>query len=127
VQTIAHGRTAAMTPWGEVLGAEGVDAVVAYVQQLSGQQADPAMAAAGATHFQTYCMACHGVDGKGMAAVGAPNLTDGIWLYGGDEATLKETVTKGRMGQMPAFQGQLGEQRVRLLAAYALKLSGGAQ
>ena len=127
VQTIAGGRTAAMTPWGEVLGAEGVDQVVAYVQQLSGQEADAAKAAAGATHFQTFCVACHGVDGKGMAAVGAPNLTDDVWLYGGDAATLHETVTKGRNGQMPAFQDKLGEQRVRLLAAYVLKLSGSAQ
>jgi cytochrome c oxidase cbb3-type subunit 3 len=127
VQTIANGRVAAMTPWGEVLGPEGIDAVIAYVQQISGQESDPALAAAGATHFQTYCMACHGVDGKGMTAVGAPNLTDDIWLYGGDAATLKQTVTGGRAGQMPAFQDKLGEQRVRLLAAYVLKLSGGAQ
>jgi len=127
VQTIANGRTAAMTPWGEVLGAEGVDAVVAYVQQLSGQQADPVLAGAGETNFQTYCSACHGMDGKGMHAVGAPNLTDDVWLYGGDADTIRETVMNGRMGQMPAFQDKLGEQRVRLLAAYVLKLSGGAQ
>jgi len=127
VQTIANGRIAAMTPWGEVLGEEGVDAVVAYVQQLSGQQSDPAKAAAGETQFQTFCSACHGLDGKGMAAVGAPNLTDDVWLYGGDAATIKETVMNGRAGQMPAFQDKLGEQRVRLLAAYALKLSGGGQ
>jgi cytochrome c oxidase cbb3-type subunit 3 len=127
VQTIANGRVAAMTPWGEVLGEEGVDAVVAYVQQLSGQESDPAKAAAGAAHFQTFCMACHGPDGKGMTAVGAPNLTDDVWLYGSDAATLKETVTHGRAGQMPAFQDKLGEQRVRLLAAYVLKLSGSAQ
>jgi cytochrome c oxidase cbb3-type subunit 3 len=127
VQTIANGRVAAMTPWGEVLGAEGVDAVVAYVQQLSGQPSDVTLAAAGATHFQTFCVACHGMDGKGMAAVGAPNLTDDVWLYGSDAATLRETVTKGRAGQMPAFQDKLGEQRVRLLAAYVLRMSGGAQ
>ena len=127
VQTIANGRVAAMTPWGEVLGEEGVDAVVAYVQQLSGQESDPAKAAAGAAHFQTFCMACHGPDGKGMAAVGAPNLTDDVWLYGGDATTLKDTVTHGRAGQMPAFQDKLGEQRVRLLAAYVYKLSGSAQ
>jgi len=127
VQTIAGGRMAAMTPWGEILGEEGVDAVVAYVLQLSGQPADAAMAAAGATHFQTYCMACHGADAKGMTAVGAPNLTDGVWLYGGDVNTLRETVTKGRMGQMPAFGDRLGEQRVRLLAAYVLRMSGSAQ
>ena len=127
VQTIANGRTAAMTPWGEVLGAEGVEQVVAYVRQLSGQEHDAALAGAGATQFMTFCAACHGADGKGMAAVGAPNLTDDIWIYGGDVDTIRETVVKGRMGQMPAFQDKLGEQRVRLLAAYALKLSGSAQ
>jgi cytochrome c oxidase cbb3-type subunit 3 len=127
VQTIANGRVAAMTPWIDVLGEEGVDAVVAYVQQLSGQESDAAKAAAGATQFMTFCAACHGPDGKGMAAVGAPNLTDDVWLYGGDSATLKETVTKGRAGQMPAFQDKLGEQRVRLLAAYVYKLSGSSQ
>jgi cytochrome c oxidase cbb3-type subunit III len=127
VQTISAGRVAAMTPWGEVLGEQGVDEVVAYVLQLSGQSADAAKAAAGATHFQTYCFACHGADGKGMAVLGAPNLTDGVWLYGGDPATLHETVTKGRMGQMPAFGDRLGEQRVRLLAAYVLRMSGSAQ
>jgi cytochrome c oxidase cbb3-type subunit 3 len=127
VQTIANGRTAAMTPWGEVLGAEGVEQVVAYVRQISGQQHDAALATAGATQFMTFCAACHGADGKGMAAVGAPNLTDDVWIYGGDVDTIRETVVKGRMGQMPAFQDKLGAQRVRLLAAYALKLSGGAQ
>lgn len=127
VQTIANGRLAAMTPWGEVLGEQGVDEVVAYVLQLSGQPADAAQAAAGATHFQTYCLACHGADGKGMTAVGAPNLTDGVWLYGGDADTIRETVVKGRMGQMPAFADKLGEQRVRLLAAYVLRMSGSEQ
>jgi cytochrome c oxidase cbb3-type subunit 3 len=127
VQTISAGRVAAMTPWGEVLGEQGVDEVVAYVLQLSGQSTDSAKAAAGATHFQTYCLACHGADGKGMTAVGAPNLTDGVWLYGGDPDTLHETLTKGRMGQMPAFGDRLGEQRVRLLAAYVLRMSGTSQ
>jgi cytochrome c oxidase cbb3-type subunit 3 len=127
VQTIAGGRMAAMAPWGEILGEQGVDEVVAYVLQLSGQPTDATKAAAGATHFQTYCMACHGADAKGMAAVGAPNLTDGVWLYGGDANTLRETVTKGRMGQMPAFGDRLGEQRVRLLAAYVLRMSGSSQ
>jgi cytochrome c oxidase cbb3-type subunit 3 len=127
VQTIANGRIAAMTPWGEVLGPEGVDQVVAYVRQLSGQEHDAALATAGATQFMTFCAACHGADGKGMTAVGAPNLTDDVWLYGGDVDTLHQTVTNGRQGQMPAFQDKLGEQRVRLLAAYVIKLSGSAQ
>jgi cytochrome c oxidase cbb3-type subunit 3 len=127
LQTIANGRTAAMTPWGEVLGAEGVEQVVAYVRQLSGQEHDAALASAGATQFMTFCAACHGPDGKGMAAVGAPNLTDDVWLYGGDADTIRTTVIHGRMGQMPAFQDKLGEQRVRLLAAYVLRMSGSAQ
>ena len=127
VATISGGRVAAMPAWLPVIGEQGVDAVVAYVETLSGQQADATLAASGKTIFETNCAACHGMDGKGMAAVGAPNLTDNVWLYGGDAATLKETVTKGRAGQMPAFQDKLGEQRVRLLAAYVLKMSGSAQ
>jgi cytochrome c oxidase cbb3-type subunit 3 len=123
VQTITAGRMAAMPPWGAVLGAEGVDAVVGYVQTLSGQQADAALAAGGKTIFDTNCAACHGLDGKGMPAVGAPNLTDDVWLYGGDGATIKLAVENGRNGQMPAFGERLGEDRVRLLAAYALHLS----
>ena len=64
------------------------------------------------------CAACHGMDGKGNPMLGAPNLTDGVWLYGGDAATLKQTVVQGRNGQMPAWGDKLGEQRVKLLAAY---------
>jgi cytochrome c oxidase cbb3-type subunit III len=123
VQTISAGRTAAMPAWGEVLGAKGVDEAVAYVQQLSGQQADATLAAAGKTLFETYCVACHGADGKGNPLVGAPDLTDGIWLYGGDSATLHLTLTSGRNGQMPVFGERLGPERVRLLAAYATRLS----
>ena len=123
VQTIMTGRVAAMPPWGEVLGAQGVDQVVAYVQQLSGQQADATLAAAGKTQFETVCSACHGVDGKGNPLLGAPNLTDDVWLYGSDAATIKMAIEKGRNGQMPAFGERLGAERVRLLAAYALRMS----
>ena len=123
VATISAGRVAAMPAWSAVIGEQGVDAVVAYVETLSGQQADATLAASGKTIFETNCAACHGMDGKGMAAVGAPNLTDGVWLYGGDAYTLKATVANGRAGQMPAFGERLGEDRVRLLAAYALHLS----
>jgi len=125
VATIAGGRVAAMPPWGAVLGDQGVDEVVAYVQKLSGQQADPALATAGEARFQTVCTACHGVDGKGNPLLGAPNLTDDIWLYGGDAAALRKTIVDGRNGQMPAWDDKLGEQRVKLLAAYVTKLSQG--
>ena len=123
VQTITVGRIAAMPAWGSVLGAQGVDQAEAYVEQLSGQPHDAALAAAGRTVFETNCAACHGVDGKGNPLVGAPNLTDDVWLYGGDPATLKQTIEAGRNGQMPAFGDRLGAERVRLLAAYAIHLS----
>jgi cytochrome c oxidase cbb3-type subunit 3 len=125
VATIATGRVAAMPPWAAVIGEPGVEEAVAYVQTLSGQQADATKAAAGQVHFQTLCSACHGMDGKGNPLLGAPNLTDEIWLYGGDAATLKQTLMYGRNGQMPAWGDKLGEQRVKLLAAYATKLAAG--
>jgi cytochrome c oxidase cbb3-type subunit 3 len=125
VATIAAGRVAAMPPWAAVIGEPGVEEVVAYVQTLSGQQADATKAAAGQAHFQTLCSACHGMDGKGNPLLGAPNLTDEIWLYGGDAATIKQTVMNGRNGQMPAWGDKLGEQRIKLLAAYVTKLAAG--
>jgi cytochrome c oxidase cbb3-type subunit 3 len=125
VATIANGRIAqGMMAWGPVLGEQGVDEVVAYLQQICGQPHDATLAAAGAGRFQTTgCIGCHGIDGKGNPLVGAPNLTDDVWLYGGDAATLKESVANGRAGQMPAWGEKLGEQRVKLLAAYAIKLA----
>jgi cytochrome c oxidase cbb3-type subunit III len=125
VATIAGGRVAAMPPWSAVIGEPGVEEVVAYVQTLGGQQADATKAAAGQVHFQTLCAACHGMDGKGNPLLGAPNLTDGTWLYGGDAATLKQTLMNGRNGQMPAWGDKLGEQRIKLLAAYVTKLAAG--
>jgi len=124
VATVTGGRIAAMPAWGAVLGPQGVKEVVAYVRTLSGQPADAALAAAGKPRFETVCAACHGPEGKGNPLVGAPNLTDKTWLYGGDEATITETVTNGRNGQMPAFGERLGALRVKLLAAYVTKLAG---
>jgi cytochrome c oxidase cbb3-type subunit 3 len=97
--------------------------VVAYVQQLSGQTADPELAAAGQARFQMICMACHGMDGTGNQALGAPNLTNGIWLYGGNPADIESTIINGRNGNMPAHGNLLNEDRRRLLAAYVLGLS----
>jgi cytochrome c oxidase cbb3-type subunit 3 len=112
-----------MPAWGPVLGEEGVKAVAAYVQSLSGQAVDANLAAAGAQSFQTYCIACHGPDGRGNPMLGAPNLTDGTWLYGGDAATIAETIEKGRNGQMPAHAELIGEDRARLAAAWVLAQS----
>lgn len=121
--TLENGRMAAMPPWVAVLGDQGVDEVVNYVLQLSGQTADPELASAGQARFQTVCMACHGMDGTGNPALGAPDLTDDTWLYGGDAADIEYAVRNGRNGVMPAFGETLSEERRKLLAAYVQGLS----
>ena len=115
-----------MPAWGTVIGADAVASVAAYVQTLSGKSAAAPEAAAGKEVFATYCVACHGEDGHGMAAVGAPNLADEYWLYGGSPATIKETVTNGRSGQMPAHGTRLSPVQIKLLAAYVLSLTESA-
>lgn len=125
-QTIAQGRNNAMPGWGPVLGADGVEQVMAYVLTLSGRELQGAtadMVATGKERFTTLCSTCHGVDGKGNQALGAPNLTDNIWLHGSSVSDIRETITKGRTNQMPAHLERLGETKVRLLAAYVLSLS----
>ncbi|MBS1200032.1 MAG: cytochrome [Proteobacteria bacterium] len=112
-----------MPPWGEALGAQGVEEVVAYVLSLSGLQAPADLAAAGRPKFEMFCASCHGLDGKGMQAVGAPNLTDDTWLYEGTAAEIRYGVVNGRNNQMPAQLELLGEPKVRLLAAYVLSLA----
>ena len=121
VQTIMHGRQGTMPPLGPALGDAGMDEVIAYVLTLSGREAPVDKAAAGQARF-VMCAACHGADGKGNPALGAPNLTDDIWLYGGSPETLRKTLEGGRNGQMPAHDW-LGEDRVQLLAAYVYSLS----
>jgi cytochrome c oxidase cbb3-type subunit 3 len=122
-ETIVGGRKAAMPAWGGILGEEGVADVAEYVLQLSGNEHDAAKAEAGAKLFATNCVACHGADGKGSQLVGAPNLTDKTWLYGGEPATIRQTVRDGRNGVMPAQQELLKEDRIHLLAAYVYSLS----
>jgi len=72
--------------------------------------------------FGANCVACHGAEGKGNPAMGAPNLTDKVWLYGSSEATLIETISKGRSGHMPTFGPLLGEKKIKLLASYVYGL-----
>jgi cytochrome c oxidase cbb3-type subunit 3 len=122
--TISDGRQGMMPPWGEALGTQGVDEVATYVYSLTHADAPAATAAAGKERFVAMCSACHGIDAQGNTMLGAPNLSDSVWLYGGDLATIKETISNGRQNQMPAHAGLLGEARVRLLAAYVLSLGG---
>ena len=123
--SILNGRQAAMPPLEAVLGGPvGVTEVSAYVQSLSGMKTDPALAAAGQARFAV-CAACHGVDGKGNPALGAPNLTDNIWLYGSDFDTIGTGIRMGRNGMMPAHLPIIGETRTRIAAAYVWSLSHG--
>jgi cytochrome c oxidase cbb3-type subunit 3 len=131
LQTVSQGRDSAMPAWGAVLGHDGVEQVMAYVLSLSGRKAqelqDSAQAlSAGGTQFATLCAACHGADAKGNQILGAPNLTDNIWLNGGTVDDIRNTITNGRTGHMPAHLERLGEIKVRLLAAYVLSLSQAA-
>jgi cytochrome c oxidase cbb3-type subunit 3 len=121
--TIMNGRTGMMPGWGAVLGPEGLFNVTEYVLSLSGRKVNENAAAAGKEKFMQLCVACHGPDGKGNPAVGAPNLTDDIWLYGGTQRAVMETIEKGRSGRMPAHAEFLGEGKVHVLAAYVYSLS----
>ena len=116
--TILHGRQAAMPAWQTILGDEGIKNVAAYVISLSGRQADPERVAAGQPQFMAMCVACHGPDGTGNKFMGAPNLTDNVWLYGGSPAMIEHTLRAGRNGRMPAFKDLLQEQKIHVVAAY---------
>lgn len=121
--TIMHGRTGQMPPMGAALGSDkDVENVAHYVRSLSGLTTDPIKVAFGKPKFAA-CAACHGFDGRGNQALGAPNLTDKVWLYGGSADTIMETIRKGRTNTMPAFDAFLGEPKVHLLAAYVWSLS----
>lgn len=120
--TITGGRQAVMPPWPQ-LGDDNIRNVAHYVMSLSNKQHDAARAEKGKEVFATNCVACHGADGKGNQAMGAPNLTDDVWLYGGGETTIIETVSKGRNGHMPAWGEFLGDGKIHLLAAYVYGLS----
>ena len=116
--TILEGRNGVMPPFAGTLKPDQITDAAQYVLSLSGRSTVPAAVGRGETTFKQICAACHGADGKGNVALGAPNLTDNIWLYGGSLATIVETLTKGRQGHMPAQKDILGEARVHLLAAY---------
>lgn len=126
--TITDGRAGVMPALGAALGDDGTKAVVQYVISLSGREHDAAQAAIGKTKFEENCAACHMPDGTGMAAMGAPNLTDKVWLYGGSEAAIIESIAKGRNGMMPGAAQTLGttsnkDAKLHLLTAYVYGLT----
>jgi cytochrome c oxidase cbb3-type subunit 3 len=132
--TIAHGirnevdpdaRYSEMPAFGEILETPQIDQVTNYVMSLSGTPQDASLVAEGQTVFMDNCAACHGENGMGDINQGAPNLADAIWLYGGDFATIKETVTNSRFGVMPPWNTRLSEAEVAAVAVNDHQLGGG--
>lgn len=135
-QTIAHGirweedddtRLSEMPKFGvdEILEPAEISDVVQFVLSLSASEHNAEQAVRGAVVFEDQCSACHGESGEGDRSLGAPDLSDVLWLYGGDEAAITQTVTKARYGVMPAWQGRLGDATVKELALYIHALGGG--
>lgn len=124
-------RWTQMPAFGEMLSGEEIGQIVAHIQATSGQDHDATLASAGAPLFLDNCSACHGEAGEGNRDMGAPNLNDAIWLYGGDADTLTETITNARFGVMPAWSeewrpaGGLSAAEVNAVAAYVHQLGGG--
>jgi cytochrome c oxidase cbb3-type subunit 3 len=136
-QTITHGIRAndpetrspgaQMPAFGKmgVLQEPQIADVAEYVLSLSGRADDKEAAERGSKIFASTCAPCHGPEGKGNQAIGAPNLTDELWLYGGDRATIMNTIRGGRGGVMPAWGGRLDPETIKELAVYVHSLGGG--
>lgn len=132
--TIRHGirneadwdaRWSEMPAYGEILEKDEIDAVVQHVLAISGAEHDATLAEAGSETFLNECSACHMENGMGNQDLGAPNLTDAVWLYGGDVASLTETVVNARFGVMPPWGERLTEAEIKAVTAYVHQLGGG--
>lgn len=134
--TVTHGirneedpdaRYSEMPAFGRdgLLEREQIEQVVNYVMSLSGEPHDASMVEEGAVVFEDNCVSCHMEGGVGDREQGAPNLSDAIWLYGGDYNTLIETVNNARFGVMPAWGDNLSEAQIRAVSAYVHQLGGG--
>jgi cytochrome c oxidase cbb3-type subunit 3 len=122
-ETLINGRQAAMPAWSSILGEKGIADVTQHVLSLSNREQYPERAEIGAAIFAQNCAACHGADGKGMYIVGAPNLTDDIWLYEGTPKGIRTTLRNGRNGVMPSQENRLRPEKIHLLTAYVYSLS----
>ncbi|MGD9392791.1 MAG: c-type cytochrome, partial [Chromatiales bacterium] len=123
-ESIVQGRNAVMPPHAGRIEGEKLDNLVAYVRSLSGISVDAGKAEAGKADYASLgCIGCHGVEGTGNTMLGAPNLTDNIWLYGASEGVIKQTILEGRNGQMPSQKEFLGEDKSHIIAAYIYSLS----
>lgn len=123
VTTIVGGRQGGMPAWAAVLGEDGIQDVAHYVRSLSGAEHDATAAERGQAQYNTVCAACHMPTGEGMKALGAPNLTDNVWLYGGSFEQIAHTLRVGRAGVMPAHKDLLSNEKIHLISAYVYSLS----
>jgi cytochrome c oxidase cbb3-type subunit 3 len=109
----------------EILEPKQIADVAQYVLSLSGGETDAAAAGRGKAIFAEQCTACHGEEGKGNTELGAPNLTDKLWLYGGSKEAIEETIRNARNGVMPAWEGRLSPETIKELAVFVHSLGGG--
>ena len=121
VASILDGRNSVMPPWGAALGHNGVNEVASYVLSLGGVKSPDDWVAAGKQRYETLCVSCHGPEGLGNPALGAPNLADRVWLYGGSFANVATSIRDGRAGVMPAWRSRLSDDQARLIAAWVVK------
>ncbi len=121
--SITNGRAGAMPAWGSILDDENLAAVSEYVLSFSDQNANKALVESGQPVYMQYCAACHGADGSGNMALGAPNLTDSIWLYGGERKEITYSIRAGRANVMPAQKDKIRKEKIHLLTAYVYGLS----
>lgn len=122
--TLMNGRHGMMPPKGGLpIDDSEIAGLAEYVVKLSGREHDETLAAQGQGSFMKGCFACHGMDAKGNKFMGAPNLTDDIWVYGGSRGVIEESIKYGRTGVMPAWKDVLGEEKVHVITAYVYSLS----
>jgi cytochrome c oxidase cbb3-type subunit 3 len=121
VASILEGRNGVMPPWGAALGHTGVNEVTSYVLSLGGVKAPGEWITAGKQRYETLCVSCHGPEGLGIPAMGAPNVADRVWLYGGSFASVATSIRDGRAGVMPAWRSRLNDDQARLIAAWVVK------
>jgi len=117
-QSIRNGRNAMMPPWLTSLSEDGVNAVAGYIQELSGGGGENHP---GKVQYDAFCVACHGPEGNGNPLLGAPDLSDRSWLYGGTPEAITDSIANGRQGVMPAFDQRLDDYQIKLLVAYLVR------
>jgi cytochrome c oxidase cbb3-type subunit 3 len=124
-ETDPDARWSEMPAFGDILERDEITSTVEYVLSLSGQDHDGALATEGAVLFEDNCSSCHGAEGMGDPELGAPNLTDAIWLYGGDREAVNYTIVNARFGVMPPWGPRLSEDEVKAVTLYVHQLGGG--